>query len=444
MLPTITLQSARATPGAAKSAAGNRHASASAGAPNQRSARGLAQAYSRLLRHRVCTPEDRDVVVEACLRDRRVLPRYHQDDRGHHRLRYGHHELAPAGAYAGVVAWSSRDHWLTFTVPLVHAMRPEQARKFHINPATLRRFVQVKSGYAAPRTGRRCIVRPDTLASVVGVSARTVQTYNAYLRAVGLEVVITPGRMLNRAEKLALWREGIRGRGAGSRQRGLSTETALTVPRFLFAKPTHFTPGSTSGTYLEILTLDRTHHGGQAESEPASPAQHRRRRPPPPDRDAVRLARRLRGQFDWLRNESVARMAPALTRFAHSPLPWNATNLALAIADARARAGITCGIDAARIHTRPAAVLAYWLRQIDPVDDHPDLPHATAADLRCNRPECDHGWLTTDPVAYQLHLLLGTKAPPVIRCDRCHPGAWSTSDDDADSPFDWDPDEPPF
>jgi hypothetical protein len=377
--------------------------------------RGARRVYPALLRHRTCAPEHRELVQRHCVTDRRVLPRYHQDDRGRTRRNYGHHELAAPGSYTGVLAWQSREHWLTFVVPVVFAMHPDQAAKYRIKPATLAAFVRVKSGYADPRTGRRCIVRPDTLASVLGITKRRVQQYNAYLRAVGLETVIQTGRMLTYAEKMHLWRTGIKGRGRGSRQRGLSTEVALTIPTPAIPD-IRFTPGSTSGTTPKNLTFHNTSHHGGAETEPASPAPPRQAERPKPPTPAIRLAKQLRNRLWWLKHERPARMAPALSRFATARPSWTAEDIATAIIDARRRRGIIVDVDPGRITSCPAVVLAYWLRQIDHQADHPRLPHLTPEDLRCGRSQCVHGWITLgDPL---------DPLSPVSRCTECRPGAW--------------------
>jgi len=390
----------------------------------------------RLRRHRSCAPEDRPGVEVACLRARQVLPRYHQEDRGAGRRDLGHHEPTKPGAYRGVVSWTSRSHWYTWVVPAVFAMHPKEARRFHINPHTLARFVRVKSGYAAARTGRRCIVRPDTLASVLGLTERTVQTYNAYLRAVGLEVVVSMGRMLTLAEKLVIWRRGIRRRGRGSRQRGLSTEVALTTPRTYLDCPTHFTPGSTPGTSRRNLTYQPTHlRGGTADKEPAPPAPPTKRGHRGSASPGTRLAKQIRGRLPWLRDEQVRRLSPALNRFATAVPAWTADDVTLAIADARERAGIVTAIQPELIRTTPAVVLAYWLRQLDEREHHPRLPHLSPEDLRCDRPQCDHGWLTIGNTPHDPQAV-------VTRCTECRPGAWPSTEpatsplvDDSDPPF---------
>ena len=44
--------------------------------------------------------------------------------------------------------------------------------------------------------GRRCVVKPGTLASVISLSKRQTQLLNQAARELGLEVVVQRGRML--------------------------------------------------------------------------------------------------------------------------------------------------------------------------------------------------------------------------------------------------------
>ncbi len=119
----------------------------------------------------------------------------------------------------------------------------------------------------------------------------------------------------------------------------------------------------------------------------------------------------------WLRTESPSRLIPALTRFATATPAWTAQDLTDAIATLRAQRGLTTTLTPDTIKTRPAVVLAAFLRQLHHYDDHPRLPHLTPEQLRCHQPDCDHGWLTLAPS--------GTHPEGAVRrCDRCRPGAW--------------------
>ena len=119
----------------------------------------------------------------------------------------------------------------------------------------------------------------------------------------------------------------------------------------------------------------------------------------------------------WLRGESPGRLIPALTRFATATPAWTAQDLTDAIQTWRVQRGLTTILRADTIKTRPAVVLAAFLRQLDHHDDHPRLPHLTPEQLRCHHPDCDHGWITLP--AIEAH-----PAGAVRRCDQCRPGAW--------------------
>jgi hypothetical protein len=118
----------------------------------------------------------------------------------------------------------------------------------------------------------------------------------------------------------------------------------------------------------------------------------------------------------WLRTERPGRLAPALNRFATSRPSWTAQDVIDAIQTIRERRGLVTTLTEDQIRTRPAVVLAAFLREPDPHDDHPRLALVDPAALRCERPECDHGWITVPEI------LAGY--PLVRRCDQCRPGAW--------------------
>jgi hypothetical protein len=151
---------------------------------------GRYAARARIVRtHRVCAGEDAEFVRTACLYDRAVLPRWHQDDRGDRNAHRGIHSAAPAGGYAGIRVWHGRQHWLTFVVPVAIALHRDLLRVQELSPATFALWARVESGYAQDqRTGRRCIVRPDTVASVMGCQVNTVRKCRRIARRIGLQV----------------------------------------------------------------------------------------------------------------------------------------------------------------------------------------------------------------------------------------------------------------
>ncbi|MFK5691364.1 hypothetical protein ACI3EY_17025 [Ornithinimicrobium sp. LYQ92] len=106
---------------------------------------------------------------------------------------------------------------------------------------------------------------------------------------------------------------------------------------------------------------------------------------------------------------------PSLHRFATGERPWTAQDLIDGIDTITVRCGYTA-VRTERIRTRPAAVLAWFLRQLDPINDHPRAGfNDTAAGGRATWPtwcgHCDEHtrqrWEPADALAY--------------RCAVCHP-----------------------
>lgn len=343
-----------------------------------------------LLTHRKCAPEHQSLVYRRCLQDRRVLPRWHQDDRGRRNTLRGHHETAPPGAYSGILAWSGRQHWAQIVAGLAAMLRPDVLRTHHVSVVTFRAWAIAKSGYAQDQSsGRRCIVRPDTLASVIGVDERTVQRCNAAARQLGLEVVVQLGRMLTGDERSPI-------RAMGSRQRGLATEVALTIPAWLRSPVDRVTPPKRLLKPEKITLGDRSIKASGQIRRTALRAGAPKKRDP--GRSQLRsMAAELARRLPWLAGEGPARLGPALRRFALAQTPWTAAQLAAAITRISADRG---PIHAGMIRTRPAALLAALLRRLDPLEDHPGAegplvpPRPAPVPGPCGGSACDgHGWI---------------------------------------------------
>jgi hypothetical protein len=389
--------------------------------------------------HRWCAPEHAGRVRQLCRSDRSVLPRWHQDDRGAVDAHRGVHVAAPEGAYSRIVAWRSREHWLTWVIPTAIAMHRDILAKHHVAPDTFRAWALVKSGYAHAGTGRRCVVRPDTLASVMDVSERTVQRCTAAARELGLEVVVLAGRMLTFAECTYARRHG-------SRQRGLSTETALTFPQVIRQIVDRVTPTRGGRLPHQKSPLPDVPDGFAEQEGAASPrcdaARRRRGRPP-----GWSLAQDLVRAVPWLAGEPPARLAPALSRFVTCEPPWQAADVTAAIAGHTARVGAG-PIRPETIRTRPAALLAAILRRLDPDTDHPALaedpfgptPAATASGTvrpdPCGAPDCDHGWISAARPDGRVGQTPCPTCPPGVR-------AWTPTAEDGAAAA-WDPLDPPF
>ncbi len=351
----------------------------------------LDRMHQRVLTHRRCAPGDSAYVELACRSRPSVLPRWHQEDRGPRNATRGHHTCAPAGAYSAVAVWVSREHWLATVVPVALAFHAEELRG-RVSPGLMRRYLAVRSGYALAGTGRRAIVRPDTVASVLGVSVNTVKVCQRLARRIGLEVVIQAGRMLTLEECLAARRRG-------SRQRGLSTEVAFTTPRAIPSALWIDTP--TRGNQLRdrrdcenTSFTAKTAASGQGKVA-ASPRRSQRRRGNPAV--ARRLALQMAAQLPWLAGESPRRLAPALTRFATCCPAWTAQDLLSALVDAAVRTGQRSPLADRAVTTRPAVLLAAMLANLDEQGDYPGpaFPPAALVPVSvCQRPGCD-GWITT-------------------------------------------------
>lgn len=362
------------------------------------------------------------------------------------------HEVAPAGAYSRVPVWRGREHWLTWVVPAAIGVHRDILRRHRVAPDTLRNWALVKSGYAHSRTGRRCVVRPDTLASVMGVSERTAQRCQAAAREMGLELVITTGRMLTAEE--TVW-----ARRHGSRQRGLSTESALTIPQAIAQIVDRVTPTSGEVSNPQTSLLEGVPRGLAAERTGAATPHcdqmgcwRARDRPA-----GWHLAQEVARSVSWLAAEAPSRLAPALSRFATAPVPWTAADVAAAISEHTTRLGAG-PIRTETIRTRPAALLAAILRGLDSDTDHPGLheapwptspPASSVAEVLrpdpCGAPGCDHGWITTAGPD-------GRTGAAV--CPTCHPAVrtWTpstgpgpgTGAPGAGDPTGWDQLDPPF
>ena len=343
----------------------------------------------RVFSHRACAPVDAAYVELACRARPSVLPRWHQDDRGPSNVTRGHHQYAPDGAYARVPVWVSREHWLSSVVPVALAVHADKLHR-RVSPELMRRYLTVRSGYALAGTGRRCIVRPDTLASVLQIATRTVQLCQRVAREIGLEVVIQTGRMLNVTECTAARRRG-------SRQRGLSTEVAFTCPAAIPRELWIFTP--TRGTPLPVHldcenpSVKPNPAASGRRKDAASPRQHQLTGS---DRSAVRaLAVRMARTLPWLASEGPRRLSPALTRFTTCTPAWTAEDLVHALADSALRQGRRSPLADRAVRTRPAVLFAAMLREVDEQADHPAAAFTTPAPPAagvCEIPDCD-GWL---------------------------------------------------
>ena len=78
------------------------------------------------------------------------------------------------------------------------------------------RSLQARARYAEHGTGRGSRPTNERLAADTGLSVRTVQRADTALRLLGVATEVLRGRQRTRAERLASWRVGDRGRGWAS------------------------------------------------------------------------------------------------------------------------------------------------------------------------------------------------------------------------------------
>ncbi len=358
-----------------------------------------ARSYGPL---RSCTPPQAPMILLAAEVDRRVLPRWQRGGDGHH-------EWASAKDYLGLPGWTSRQHWLDVVVPAALRLRGESLERRQVSEHMFLQWCDAVSLHAHRRTGRRCIVRPDRLAELMGVAKRSVQRCQKAAEDLGLYVVVVPGRMLTEAEVRVC-------RVQGSRQRGLSNDAALVVPGWLHheismpdfvAEKSHVTP--TSGKYrssLKVTTISSFTQRSAGDTEPTTSARRQQRgrrgasasQGPPSgsksrsrrvyDTEALALARELVLRLPWLAGTAPGRLEPSLRRFVKCRAPWTAGDLVTAI-DARnrrlGRASMT-----REVVRQPLGLLATYLRDLDVDADHPLGPDYIPDPARPRRPLLSH------------------------------------------------------
>lgn len=314
---------------------------------------------------------------------------------------------AEPGQLTGTIGWTSREHYLAYVVPTAIKLHADILAKHHVAADLLQRWVAAKSLYAQERrSGRRVIVRPVTLAGLLQCSKRTVQRCQAAAREIGLEVVITPGRMLTEIEVY-------KARKKDSPQRGLSTVSAFVVPVAVQPLVDRVTPTSgrsVSGSVKECSALKERSARPKGAPLRSAPPKRKRPRPGHPSWD---LAQRLTDQVLFLRGCPAGRLSGQLHRFTTPGLPhrWTSEQLIRAMDAVNRRRGWNAPYRAKRA---PWGILRWYLKQIDEVADHPlhDGPLIVVAPW-CG--ECDsdgYRWILAPETGNALH-----------RCPRCHPAA---------------------
>ena len=205
--------------------------------------------------------------------------------------------------WGAIPCWSGRARrWVHETVPAAYRQRYHS----HVrpvmpnNPVSLKSLVavaQARASFADHRTGRQCRPTNERLAEITGLSVRTVQRASTALRLLGVATEVMRGRQRSRAERMASWRVGDRGRGWAS-------VWALHDDRFPALSP-H--PGGSkffqnTSRKAVLTTANRRQAAG-------SSAATRRKRP---DGRALALANK------WIRDEQ----SPLWARRYRTGTPW--------------------------------------------------------------------------------------------------------------------------
>jgi hypothetical protein len=368
------------------------------------------------------------------------------------------------------VAWPSRAIFLK-GLRLGLKAHPEWRRtssKDVIALDTFMRIVEELALRAEPRTGRDVRALKKAIATLVGCSEATVQRAGRIgSRVVRCLRLIVRGRQLTQDERIGpdgVWRR-IPIRGKRLKQHGVPPVRAFHVPaklRPFMAMAAINTLPVDNHTPADLRVHDPAHQSPRGRVDEKthladhSPSQATNRKAgslrSPNGPDSVRTARTrkerppgarelaadLVKELPWLRSEAVRRIEGALKRFAESRPVWTAEDLHNAIQTIRERRGLSTALTDDQIRTRPAVVLAAFLRELDPYQDHPRLAVVEPAELRCGRTECDHGWITLDDHAGR---------PLVRKCGQCRPGAWPEPTPTVDDLLDGAPvddHEPPF
>ncbi|WP_435740113.1 hypothetical protein [Clavibacter nebraskensis] len=221
----------------------------------------------------------------------------------------------PEGAYARVPAWWSKDEFLALAVARIHSEDGSAVRSTFTSWRTasakkLEAVLRVLADAADYETGRCVTVTNATVATRVGCDVRTVQRASRILEALGLVVVLVPGRDLTKQERVeAKALHGGNQFGAGS-VRAMTVSQDLARTRIVTLPSTR----SSSSTSHPLKTSSR-----RASARPTAATRPMRRKNHP--RTGTRPAptrtlafRRLAAELDAV-DDAAARSGRIVGRF---------------------------------------------------------------------------------------------------------------------------------
>lgn len=286
------------------------------------------------------------------------------------------------GSTSRLPVWWGRADWLEVEVRGALDEHPGACREHHVSPDAVLAVARAMASFADAVTGRDCRPTNERMVEAARVSLSTVQRARRVLKALRLVVEVTAGRsVMTLAERLAAHERG-------SSHRAIAAEFVLCSrrdrrPRLVDnqAPDLQVVDGDTPPVGKVVRTHPQQSRGHlRTRTETMSTASRRahtetihRRARDGVDPAARRLAEALRWRVGWLRDVPARRMAPTLTRFARAG--WSLRDVELAIRDVLAARGkrVPARLD------RPAAYLAWLLRDVDPADRPSVLEDAYAA-----------------------------------------------------------------
>lgn len=215
-------------------------------------------------------------------------------------------------AYRGLPCWAGRAaRWAHWTVPIAYDLRYDRIRPLMCNGGVSRQALvavaAARARYADHATGRNSRPTNERLAQDTGYTVRTVQRVDEALRLLGVGTEVLRGRQRTRAERLASWRVGDRGRGWAS---VWALHDNQQLSRLIHSLSSHPRSGvfTSKRSLLTSLTTHRRHCGRR---------QRGATRRHSPDEGGLALAKAWRahpGAPPWCRRHSSAAWSRILAR----------------------------------------------------------------------------------------------------------------------------------